>query len=223
MGYLHMGEKIQKSTNNKKFFLANKKYENNLVFELFYASLRKATNLSYFFCNLRCREDFTSSRFPWCIRRKDPYSQIWWNKIIRLRSINSKMIYLNGSRLKIESKAYMECWMASMAVDEGKNSSTATSLFSFFLSNQELRNFTAFAWILLIAKMNFSSLQGNRKHVKGYSLQRSDGFQQDDEVAAGWCRWSGGTRGHQHILQWSCHLSLPIHTKNLFRPKFSTF
>jgi len=29
---------------------------------------------------------------------------------------------------------YIECWMASTAVDGGKNSLTATSLFSFFLS-----------------------------------------------------------------------------------------
>lgn len=109
----------------------------------------------------------------------------------------------------------MEYWMASIAVAGGKNSFTATSLFSFFLSKSLLRNHL-FPFLLKHTSYNLKQKkirEKNRKIWKGYNLRRSALFLSNDEVQAGWCLCSGDTLDHQHIRQWSCHLSLPISVK----------
>lgn len=68
--------------------------------------------------------------------------------------------------------AYIECWIVSNAVSEGKKSSTATSLFSFFLSVHSLKENT-------ISRMKLSNYQSIYRYVKSQLQprnQRKDTF-----------------------------------------------
>lgn len=79
----------------------------------------------------------TSSMSALCTHHKGPCIKI---SIIRCLSI-----FQTNHSIHAFSKPYMEYWSASTAVPDGRNSLTATSLFSFFLSKWFVKKNVSFA------------------------------------------------------------------------------
>lgn len=93
---------------------------------------------------------------------------------------------------------YMEYWMASVAVDDGRKSFTATSLFSFFLSVQSLKKTVDFQ------SQRPENLKGGKD-----TIFKSGVFLKGGEVGAVWCQYSAYILDHQHRLRLFYHLFLP--------------